>query len=245
MDQAIRNEMSAFTVVLDGSGAFPEETIRRVRVMLQALLVETAAPKGEYQLRIKGGHPPFEKFPGPHLEVAEGAVSIAVLIMVRARHGADGSLCGSLYPPEGSNRTALLKDMKIAADAFNRNGDWADVLHHLPPNPPPAGSRGPSQPAPLSAAVVPGVVSSPSQPAARTQKVPDDEYSRFLKRVLEGKEDGIFTGKQLSEEARRWFTEKPPRWYATGITSELLGKKRRWIRRIGSSQYQANQRIAI
>lgn len=240
MDQAVKDAVNEFIINFAGKEQFPEETIRRSEAMLKALLHEADAPKGEYQFRIKGSYPPFEKLSGPHLEVDDGMVSIAMLIMIRARHGVDGSLSGSLYLPEGVNRAALLKDAKIAADAFNKNGDWVGVLHHLPPNPPPERFRTAPvlPPAPVPTAALP---LNNQKPGARAQKEPDDEYSRFLKRLLQGKGDGIFTGKELSDEARKCFAGKPDRWYATGIASELLGRNHHWIRRIGNSRYQVEQ----
>lgn len=136
MNQAVVQK-TGYEVTFSGGSNYPEETLRRAKPMLQALLDESAAPIGDYLFNITGPYPQFEKLAVAHLEVGLGAKETAVLVMLRSRGGTGGSICGSLYVPAGVDRSRLFNDMKITADNFNKGGGWAGVLQNLPPGPSP------------------------------------------------------------------------------------------------------------
>jgi len=127
-------EKTGYTVTFSGVKDYPEETMRRARAMLEALLDESVAPKGSYLFSVNDVYPPFEKLVTARLEVERGSIQTAVLVRLRSRGGNGGSIVGSLYLPPEANRLALAKDMEITADNFNRGGSWVAILQNLPPN---------------------------------------------------------------------------------------------------------------
>lgn len=181
-------EKTGYTVTFSGEKDYPDETMRRGRAMLEALLDDSDAPKGEYLFNVIGLYSPFEKLATARLEVERGRIETAVQIRLRSRGGNGGSIVGSLYLPPTVKRDALFGDMEITVDNFNRGGNWAEVLQNLSPNrSPKAGTEIPSlvgrvSPAPHSGplsrgtheracmAVLPSlsVVSAPSQQGSAT-----------------------------------------------------------------------------
>ena len=68
-------EKTGYTVTFSGAKDYPEETVRRARAMLEALLDESAAPEGEYLFGVTDLYPPFEKLATARLEVERGRIS--------------------------------------------------------------------------------------------------------------------------------------------------------------------------
>lgn len=71
------------------------------------------------------------------------------------------------------------------------------------------------------------------------QSASHEVHARLLERLLQGKENGVFMGRDMVSVARELFAGKTDRWYATGCTMELIGLK--WIRQVGPSTYQAEE----
>lgn len=68
---------------------------------------------------------------------------------------------------------------------------------------------------------------------------PHEAHARLLEQAIQGKENGVFSGKDVAALARERFPAKAKRWHSTGCTMELIGLK--WIRQVGPATYQVEQ----
>ena len=239
------SENSDREVEVRGQGGYSPGVLDRAKAMLIALLDEAEADGGRYRFDVDGPCEALKHHTLPFLQVQPSAqIPIMIVVQLKSTGKPEGAIKGSLRLPVGANRAQILKEMAPALENFNKAG-WKDVLNSVPPGQPPAKVVSPT--GQINGLVPPGNALVPipglsnghdtkDAPPEAPAKAQPDKHEQCVIRLLAGKEDGVFSGKDIPSVARQFFPGKSDRWYSTGIVQEFLGK--RLVRRVASGTYQ-------